>query len=209
MTQGQEQAEEADQVQATEGELAYAFGVLDAYFEDVPLSKLVTTTRQFPGHMRVDVQAALDKLLGAHVDLFGLAEAQYETLSFARLLSDDRAAVAIAPLQYSEVDVGESSPSRCLDNGLWLCELDGLRYAILLCANREPGRQSGVRIEIMVPAGSAGATLVQRCFGELENAVQASRTYRGKILSLRRLPTTAASPAASMCTGCRPSNAPR
>ena len=79
MAQGLEQAEaeERDQEHETEGELAYAFEVLDAYFEGVPLSKLVTTTRQFPGHMRVDVQAALDKLLAAHVDLFGLAEEHY------------------------------------------------------------------------------------------------------------------------------------
>ena len=91
MKQGQEQAEEEEQEGETEGELAYAFGVLDAYFEGVPLSKLVTTTRQFPGHMRVDVQAALDKLLAPHVDLFGLAEEHYETLSFARLLRDEEA----------------------------------------------------------------------------------------------------------------------
>lgn len=180
MEQRQEQATE----QATEGELAYAFEVLDAYFEDIPLSKLVTTTRQFPGHMRVDVQAALDRLLGTHVDLFGLVEERYDTLSFARLLRDDRSAVGIAPLQYSDVDVGESSPSRCLDNGLWLCEQDGLRHAVLLCSNREAGRESGIRVEIMVSAGSAGAVVVQRCFGELEDAVQAAHTYRGKILSL-------------------------
>lgn len=184
MAQGPEQAEEQDQQEETEGEIAYAFGVLGAYFWDVPLNKLVTTTRQFPGHMRVDLQAALDKLLGAHVDLFGLAEEHYETLSFARLLRDDRSAVAIAPLQYSDVDVGEITPSQCLDNGLWLCEQDGLRHAVLLCANRESRREPGIRIEIMVSAGSAGAALVQRCFGALEDAVQASRSYRGKILSL-------------------------
>ncbi|MFK4489810.1 hypothetical protein [Bradyrhizobium sp. USDA 336] len=184
MAQRLEQAEEQDQENETEGQFTYAFGVLDAYFEDIPLSKLVTTTRQFPGHMRVDVQAALDKQLAAHVDLFGLAEEHYETLSFARLLRDDRIAVAIAPLQYSDVDVGDSSPSRCLDNGLWLCEHDGLRYAVLLCANRDSRREPGIRIEIVVSAGSAGAAVVQRCFGALEEAVQAARTYRGKILSL-------------------------
>ncbi len=184
MAQGQEQAEQPYQENETEGELAYAFGVLDAHFGDVPLGKLVTTTRQFPNHVRLDVQAALDKLLAAHIDLFGLAEEHYETLSFARLLRDDRSAVAIAPLQYSDIDVGESSPSRCLDNGLWLCEHNGLRHAVLLCANRAPRGEPGIRIEIMVSAGSAGAALLQRCFGALEDAVQAARTYRGKILSL-------------------------
>jgi len=69
-------------------------------------------------------------------------------------------------------------------HGLWLCEQDGLRHAVLLCANRESGREFGIRVEIMVPAGSAGTAVVQRCFGGLEDAVQAARTYRGKILSL-------------------------
>jgi ATP-dependent 26S proteasome regulatory subunit len=35
-----------------------------------------------------------------------------------------------------------------------------------------------------VPAGADGAAFVQRCFSELESAVNAARSYRGKILSL-------------------------
>ena len=36
-------------------------------------------------------------------------------------------AYAIAPAQYHEVDVGDSAPIKCLNNGLWLCQTDGLR----------------------------------------------------------------------------------
>ena len=168
-----------------EKEFEYACDVLDWQFTKVPRSKLVTTIRQFPGHMRVDVQAAVDRLFDKAIQLFGLNEEQrYETLSISRLLREDRYAIAIAPLQYSDIDVGENSPVKCLDNGLWLCEQDGLHYAVLLCAHREYSRESGIRIEILVPSGAAGAALVQRCFGELEQAVQAARSYRGKILSL-------------------------
>src|SRR6202011_5947544 len=35
------------------------------------------------------------------------------------------------------------------------------------------------RIEIAVPAGADGAEFVQRCFSELESAVNAARSYRG------------------------------
>jgi ATP-dependent Clp protease adapter protein ClpS len=168
-----------------EEEFDYACDVLDRHFAGTARSKLVTTIRQFPGHMRVDVQAAIDRLFDKAIRLFGLNEEQrYETLSISRLLKDGRYAVAIAPLQYSDIDVGEKSPVKCLDNGLWLCEQDGLRYAVLLCAHREYSREPGIRIEILVPTGSAGAALVQQCFGELEVAVQTARTYRGKILSL-------------------------
>lgn len=168
-----------------EEDFDFACDVLNWHFDGVPHSKLVTTIRQFPGHMRVDVQAAVDRLFGKAIRLLGLNEEQrYETLSISRLLKEGRYATAIAPLQYSDVDIGEKSPVKCLDNGLWLCEQDGLRHAVLLCAHREYSREPGIRIEILVPSGSAGAALVQQCFGELEEAVQAARTYRGKILSL-------------------------
>jgi ATP-dependent Clp protease adapter protein ClpS len=178
-------ADTAGAPEQPEKEFEYGCDVLDWHFASTARSKLVTTIRQFPGHMRVDVQAAIDRLFDKAIRLFGLNEEQrYETLSISRLLKDGRYAVAIAPLQYSDVDVGETSPVKCLDNGLWLCEQDGLRYAVLLCAHREYSREPGIRIEILVPTGSAGAALVQQCFGELEVAVQTAQTYRGKILSL-------------------------
>lgn len=171
--------------QEPEKEFDYACDVLDWHFASVPRSRLVITIRQFPGHMRADVQAAVDRLFEKSVRLFGLNEEQrYETLSISRLLREGRHALAIAPLQYSDLEVGEKDPVKCLDNGLWLCEQNGLRYAVLLCAHREYSREPGIRIEIVVPSGTAGAALVQQCFGALEQAVQTARTHRGKILSL-------------------------
>ena len=89
----------------------------------------------------------------------------------------------IAPAQYNEVDIGESAPIKCLNDGLWLCQTDGLRYAVVLSSHREYGYESGTHIEIAVPAGAVGGEFVQRCFAELESAVSAARSYRGKILS--------------------------
>jgi hypothetical protein len=82
------------------------------------------------------------------------------------------------------VDVDESAPVKCLYNGLWLCQTDGLRYAVVLSSDREYRREAGTRIEIAVPVGADGGEFVQRCFSELENAVNAARSHRGKILSL-------------------------
>src|SRR5207244_2672488 len=73
---------------------------------------------------------------------------------------------------------------KCLDNGVWLCQTGDLRYAVLLSTDSEYRRESGTRIEIAVSAGAHGAEFVQRCFTELESAVNAARSYRGKILSL-------------------------
>lgn len=175
----------SDEPEEEEEEFDYACDVLDWHFDGVPRSKLVTTVRQFPGHMRADLQVAIDRLFSPAVRLFGISEEQrYETLTISRLLRDGRQAQAIAPLQYFDVEIGEKSPVKCLDNGLWLCEQDDLRYAVLLSTHREYSRESGIRIEIAVPTGATGAALVQQCFAALEQAVQSARTYRGKILSL-------------------------
>jgi ATP-dependent Clp protease adapter protein ClpS len=164
----------------------YAWEALAWHFVGIPRDQLTATSRQFPGHMRADVQVAVDRLFSASpIRFFGINERRrYETLTVSALTIDDRDAPAIAPAQYHEVDVGESAPVKCLDNGLWLCETDGLRYAVVLSAHREYRHEAGIRIEIAVPAGADGSEFVQRCFSELENAVNAARSYRGKILSL-------------------------
>ena len=109
--------------------------------------------------MRADVQVAVDKLFSASpLRFFGIYEQhRYETLTFAGLTRDGRDAQAIAPAQYHDVDVGETAPVKCLNNGLWLCRDDNLRYAVVLSSHREYGFEAGTRIEIAVPVGAAGA----------------------------------------------------
>jgi ATP-dependent Clp protease adapter protein ClpS len=163
-----------------------ACDALRAHFAGIPPDQLVSTSRMFPGHMRADVQAGIDRLFSASpLRFFGIHEEhRYETLSFAALSRDGRNAHAIVPAQYHDVDIGESAPVKCLNNGLWLCETSDLRYAVVLSSHREYGYESGTRIEIAVLAGADGAEFVQRCFSELENAVNDARCYRGKVLSL-------------------------
>ena len=176
-------ASASDQLQGEE--FRYVCDALAAHFAGTPRHRLVTTARQFPGHMRADVQIAIDKLFAAPVQFFGVHEEhRYETMTFAGLMKQGRNAQAIAPPQYHDVDIGEAAPVKCLLNGLWLCRTEQLRYAVLLCQHREYERETGGRVEIAVPAGSAGDAFVQHCFAELEQAVRAARSYRGKILSL-------------------------
>ena len=156
------------------------------HFAGIPHDQLVATSRQFPGHMRADVQGAVDRLFSAApIRFFGIYEGyRYETLTIAALTKRGQNPHAIAPAQYHDVDVGESAPVKCLDNGLWLCRAGDLCYAVVLSSHREYAREAGTRIEIAVPVGAAGSELVQRCLAELEGAVNAARSYRGKILSL-------------------------
>jgi ATP-dependent Clp protease adapter protein ClpS len=168
-----------------EKQFRYASDALVWHFAGIPQDQLVATSRQFPGHMRADVQAAVDRLFSASpIRFFGIHERQrYETLTIAALTLCADSAHGIAPAQYHDVEIGESEPVKCLHNGLWLCAADDLRYAVLLSAHREHGEETGIRIEIAVPGGIAGVEFVKRCFAELENAVGAAQAYRGKILS--------------------------
>ena len=166
-------------------EFRYACVAIDWHFAGVPQHQLVTRSRQFPGHMRADVQVAIDKLFASPLHFFGIHEEhRYETLAFAALMKRGRNAPALAPPLYYDVDIGEAQPVKCLYNGLWLCCAGELRFAVLLSSHREYDREAALRIEMAVPAGAAGDALVQRSFDELEAAVHAARSYRGKILSL-------------------------
>jgi ATP-dependent Clp protease adapter protein ClpS len=176
---------EAPDPESSEGEgFEYACEALDWHFSNTEPSKLVTRLRHFPGHMRADVQVAIDTLLMPPVGFFGIHEEhRYETMSFARLMRHGRGAQSLAPQQYHDVDIGEPTPVQCLYNGLWLCRSGDLNYAVLLCHHREYEHEAAVRIEIAAPAGNAAEALIQRCFLQLEEAVHAARSYRGKVLS--------------------------
>jgi ATP-dependent 26S proteasome regulatory subunit len=60
---------------------------------------------------------------------------------------------------------------------------DDFPYAVVLSRFREHSPYPMLRIEIAVPAGAEGSGLAERCFAELQEAVRAARSYRGKILS--------------------------
>ncbi|MEN3349094.1 MAG: hypothetical protein V7632_2729, partial [Bradyrhizobium sp.] len=166
-------------------EFKFAVTALDWHFAGLPRNQILTRSRLFPGHMRADLQIAIDRLLADPIHFFGIhEERRYETLDVATLMRYGRSAPAIAPPQYHDVDIGEAEPVKCLVNGLWLCRSGELRYAALLAYHRDYNREAGLRIELVVPAGAAGNAFVQRIFAELEAAVDAARSYRGKILSL-------------------------
>ena len=129
----------------SEKQFEYACHALASHFNGIPPDRLIATSRLFPGHMRADVQAGVDKLFSASpLRFFGIHEQnRYETLSLAALSRDGRTALTIAAAQYHDVDIGESAPVKCLDNGLWLCRTGDLRYAVVLSCG--PGIRPRVR----------------------------------------------------------------
>jgi hypothetical protein len=148
---------------------------------------LVTSSRTFPVRMRVDLQKALDEIFPSSRSTSFLGfNTRYPmpNFRFATLLDSSSTAPVIAPAQYSEVDVGEATPARCLENGLWLFTEDGIECALMVSTRFDYGGNTNVLLEMAVPPGEAGVAVVRRYFDLIESATLAGTTYRGKILSL-------------------------
>jgi ATPase family associated with various cellular activities (AAA) len=154
------------------------------------LNRLTSCTagRQFPITARVDIQSALEELFRNRTGttLLGiLSPNQHETPSLAQTLGGGaHFPIDAGPIQYDEIDIGESVPVRSLKNGLWLSRDNGLPFAIIMAPGGRFGLRSGVQVEIAVPSGERGAQFSQELFRNLELLVSKGRTYRGRIISL-------------------------
>ena len=163
----------------------HAFEALAWHFAGIPKYMIASTARNFPGHMRADVQAAASAVFSAEGNvLYGVHEEyRYETLTFAKLISQGRSPCIIAQAEYEDLDVGGAAPVKCLRNGLWLLREGDMPYAVVLSEHREFNTELQIRIEIATPMGDQGQQLTARCFQFLENEVEVARSYRGKVLS--------------------------
>lgn len=168
--------------------IVLASATLEKHFRKLDLNDLVTSSRSFPMTARVDVQFALEKLFSQPtVKLYGIhRQHSYETLTFANLLQVGNDPVVISPLQYEEVDIGDTLPARCLRQGLWLSLSGKTPFAMLLSPDRNYGKSSGEHLEIMVPPGEAGSDISRKMFNELEALVKKTASYRGKVVSLEQ-----------------------
>jgi hypothetical protein len=167
-----------------------AYHVIDICFAGIDRDSLIINRRQFPAHMRADLQPAFEELFVKDADhMVGvLPQYHFDRLSFAKLMHRDRREpVAIGPLQYADVDIGEENPARCFENALVLRDSAPIPHAVFLMHMLEHGENPMLTVEIAVPRDRDGAhEFVQDCFRRLEQAIAQSRAYRGKVLSLER-----------------------
>ncbi len=167
----------------------YAYEVLHGHFDPLTPDALVTAARVFPARMRADLQRALNRHLSADgtQSFHGLHYRHaFETVVFSALLQSANDPVALAPAHYEEIDVGEDEPVRCLENGLWLLERDGIRLAVYLTTRQEYGQKTGMQLEVAIAAGEQGERITREIFLQAEAALQEARSYRGKVLSLEQ-----------------------
>jgi len=168
--------------------LVLAEAALKRHFGNTRLHDLVTSSRTFPVAARVDTQLALEKLLDRPgVKLSGVhRQFTHDTLTFAHLMQNVHDPAVISPLQYEELDIGNTTPARCLRQGLWLSLSGKTPFAVLMGSAQNYGHTSGGHLEIAVPPGEAGATLSSLFFRDLEAIVKKTATYRGKVISLEQ-----------------------
>ena len=170
--------------------LTLASSALRRHFGKVSLESLVSTNRVFPVTARIDLQRALDHTFkNTRTTLHGLhAQHSHETLTIAQVLTATHFPPVLGPIQHDEVECGEQDPVRCLKQGLWFSQSDGLRFACLLSPAHRFGRAEGMHLEITVPSGEKGSQFSTRFLASLEKQVQKTATYRGKVLSLEFMP---------------------
>lgn len=164
---------------------------LGEHFGRRNLGSLRVTERQFPFRVRADLQRALDQTMadGVRVLKFGGVQQEhaFEGINLSSLLIAPRHSPAyLAPPEFEEIDIGEEAPVRTLKAGLWLLERSPARFAVLLAPKAEYGRAIGVRVQVAAATDAAGAAVTEEFFRALELAVNAARSYRGKILSLEQ-----------------------
>jgi hypothetical protein len=162
--------------------------VLANHFGKVALSELITASRQFPITARVDLQRALDNILAEKYEAkpFGAHRTYgFAALGFSDCMTDGSDPVLIGPLQYDEVDIGDEFPARCMKQVLWTCR-DGKTLFSVILAMPERHSDDRITLTIAVPPGEAGLALSRKFLQELEQSVNGSSSFRGKVISLEQ-----------------------
>lgn len=168
------------------------FGLLTKHFGREALPSLTISERKFPIRVRADLQRAVELILGETKGLLHFCgvrqEFAFEGMSFAGLLTAGwMRSPIISPPEYEEIDIGEERPVRCLKAGLWLLDQEGSRYAVLMSpAGVNAMCITGTSFQVATADDERGAAIAESLFKKLETAVQAGRSYRGKILSLEQ-----------------------
>lgn len=165
----------------------YAIDLFGSVF-DTPAQGLKVWSRHFPAHMRADLQAPIDELMAnADFCVGAMPRFRSETLSMTMLMNrEERDCVAVGPLIYIDVDVGEDEPARCVMNA-FILRRTPLPHAIFVSAGNDPTEDRVIRVEIAVPRDHPdGQKFASKCLRPFSDAIAQSRSYRGKVLSLEK-----------------------
>ncbi len=164
-----------------------AWEALAAHFGTEQVNTIISSRRQFGAHLLPDIQISATAqiapyrpvLLGVHQFYDHLAL----TVSGLLVRSGD-SKIAVTPLQYQDLDVGEPEPFAALNNGLWLFHVEGRPLAVLLSQYFEHVTRSRfAQIEIASLPDPASSSFARTFLSSIQAAGAHSTLYRGKVLS--------------------------
>ena len=163
-----------------------ARALLERHFGAAVVDQLVVAARTFPSTARVDLQLALDRQFGERYPTTprGVFSEFVQDLGLTHLAGHSPYPILVGPLQYDEIDVGEAMAARCLKRGLWLARAPETAFAVMASPAERFGHCEGLRLEIAVPPGDAGASFSRAFLEEMERLIYQAGSYRGKVLSL-------------------------
>jgi hypothetical protein len=162
---------------------------LQEHFGNTLLSSLMTARRKFPITAMADLQASFHRIFTERYPAapIGISrEYDYSPLEFSTLLMGDQHPAVVGPLRHNEIDVGNLSPARCLEQALWLPTYNSLPFAILL-SQSAMHRTPEIYVEVVVTPGDEGHALSEQFLSNLEQLVREAGSYRGKVISLEQL----------------------
>jgi hypothetical protein len=166
----------------------FAHELIRQHFEPHAVTKLVTTSRYFPGRLKVELIAPL-AALGAIAGPEGFSGLYFPCESkgsFSGLLVEDEEPVLLAASHFEEVELGTDERFRCLRNGLWLGGAGEDRFAALYTCETDFQGDNKLRLEIAVVRGEAGERRTRGLLAGFDDAIRNTGVYRGRVLSFER-----------------------
>jgi cell division protease FtsH len=163
---------------------------LSAHFRPASVASLVVHKRSFPPGIQADLQRALDELFQGDAKVSSAmgvkCDVAHYGIEFANMTADGHYAARTAPIQFEELDIGETEPIRCHGDTLWMLDWAGEKCALLLAKHHDFRGNSSLQFFLATRGGDEGEKLSRNLFGRLEDATRNASSYRGKILSLER-----------------------
>jgi hypothetical protein len=148
--------------------------------------ELPTTAAEFPVTEQANLQLALDAVVGdAEIVGFSTRHAGFGLIGLAEILAGQgmTGPISLGPVRHADVEVGDGRVIECVENGVFLAELDGARLVLVLSrAGDHPMRPSSLKLEGVSPERGAVSELLR----VLRAAMREHNVFRGRIISLHQ-----------------------
>ncbi|MFK0692646.1 AAA family ATPase [Mesorhizobium sp. IMUNJ 23033] len=164
----------------------FAWLALCRHFKNDDLTGLASSRRKFAPYLLPDLQTVIEeqiaplspKLVGVH------QRHEFNAMKLSDMvIREGEAVVALTPLEYQDIDIGEDLPYPSLHNGLWLFHIGEEPVAILQSQFFDYFGGRTVQVEIAYLPGEQASAFSREFLRKIQAAGESSRYYRNKVLS--------------------------